>query len=376
MFGKTSSPELVLTGASNPVTSGPTRNPWDLAYSAGGSSGGAAAAIAAGIVPLAHGSDGGGSIRVPASVCGLVGLKPTRARTPSGPVRGEGWAGLSCQHVLTRSVRDCAAMLDATAGPELGDPYDVRAPLRPFLDEVAIRPSRLRIGMTTCRLDGSEAEPEVLNAMAEVARLLEELGHHIEPFRHEISFEEIGTHFSAITSANVAYSIVQREKELGRLAADDEMEHLTRFLCEMGRSAPGINYVAAVNYAHGLGRRVATVHERLDVIFGPTCTVPAMPLHVIDMNGDLGEHLAALQRFVPSISIYNMTGQPSISLPLTWSRAGIPIGSMFTAAFGEDGLLLQLAGELERELPWKGHRPPFPAASASSLQADAPTFQG
>ncbi len=357
IFGKTSSPELGLSGTSDPVLYGPTRNPWDLALSAGGSSGGSAAAVAARIVPIAHGSDGGGSIRVPASVCGLVGLKPTRARTPSGPLRGEGWAGLSSHHVITRTVRDCAAMLDATAGEEAGDPYQVAVPQRPFLAELNMPPGSLRVGMNTTRLDGTAADPEVIEAMAEVVTLLEGLGHRVDTYRPDISLSDVGRHFGSIVASNVAYTLRLRADELGRVPTASDVERLTWYFYELGQTAKSVDYVAASVFAQQLGRQMARLHERFDVLLGPTCTVPAMSLGTVNMNGDIAAHTEALRRFVPSIAIYNMTGQPSISLPLSWSAQGVPIGSMFTAAFGQEALLFRLASELEQARPWK-HRWP------------------
>jgi amidase len=358
IFGKTNSPEMGLSGSSDPLIYGPTRNPWNLEMSAGGSSGGAAAAVAARIVPIAHGSDGGGSIRSPASVCGLVGLKPSRARIPSGPYRGESWAGFSSHHVLTRSVRDSAAMLDQTAGAELGDPYQVTAPPRPFLDEVSIAPPPLRIGMGTHRRDGTQADPEVVEAMQNVARLLESLGHKVEDYEPQITLEEIGSIFSTIMMSNVAHSFDLREQELDRKVTEQDVETLTWFMIRNGREISATDYVGAVIRAQQHARQFAAVHDRFDVVLGPTSAVPAMPLGAVNMNGDVAAHTEALRVFVPSISIYNMSGQPSISLPLSWSADGLPIGSMFTAPLGEEALLFRLAGQLEQARPWKNRRPP------------------
>jgi len=360
IFGKTSCPELGLSGASDPVLYGPTRNPWDLQLSAGGSSGGAAAAVAAGIVPIAHASDGGGSIRVPASVCGLVGLKPSRARIPSGPLRGESWAGLSSHHVVTRSVRDCAAMLDATAGAEAGDPYQVLPPERPFLEEVARHPKQLVIGINLNRIDGTPADPDVIEALMDVAKLLESLGHRVESYKSPAVAEEVSKHFGSILLSHVNVTLSLREQELGRAVTENDVERLTWFLYQGGRDLPATEYVKATFYFHKLGRQMAKLHEKFDLVLGPTCTVPAMPLGLVNMNGDIAAHTEALRQFVPSICTSNMTGQPSMSLPLSWSPKGIPIGSMFTAPLGGEAVLFQLAGQLEQARPWKDRRPSFP----------------
>lgn len=361
IFGKTSCPELGLSGASDPVLYGPTRNPWNLDFSAGGSSGGAAAAVAAGIVPMAHASDGGGSIRVPASVCGLVGLKPSRARIPSGPLRGESWAGLSSNHVITRSVRDCAAMLDATAGPETGDPYEVSAPQRPFLAEVSSEPKQLLIGINLHRLDGTPADSEVVSALMDVAKLLEDLGHRVEFYKHLAAADEVAKHFGSILLSHVNVSLSLREEELGRAVTENDVENLTWFLYHGGKNLPATDYVKATFYFQQLGRRMGQLHEKFDLVLGPTCTIPAMPLGVVNMNGDIAAHTEALRQFVPSICVSNMTGQPSISLPLSWSKKGTPIGSMFTAPIGGESLLFQLAGQLERASPWANRRPQAPS---------------
>jgi amidase/6-aminohexanoate-cyclic-dimer hydrolase len=357
IFGKTNAPELGLSGTSDPVLYGPTRNPWDLTRSAGGSSGGAAAVVAAGIVPVAHASDGGGSIRVPASVCGVVGLKPTRARVPAGPLRGEGWAGLSTHHVITRSVRDSAAMLDVSAGTEPGDPYEVIPPSRPFLAEVTREPKPLRVALNTRRLDGTQSHADVVAAMQSAAHLIETLGHRVEEAAPQVSLAEVGQHFGTLMACNLEVTLREREAALGRSVSRADLERLTWTLFERAQRLTGADYVRATMFAQRLGREMAKFHERFDVHLSPTCSLPPVPLGFVDMNGDVDRHTRALYEMVPSIAIFNMTGQPSISIPLEWTAAGVPIGIMLTTPFGDEVTLFQLAAQLERARPWS-HRYP------------------
>jgi amidase/6-aminohexanoate-cyclic-dimer hydrolase len=357
IFGKTNTPELGLSGASDPILYGPTRNPWDPTRSAGGSSGGAAAAVAAGMVPVAHGSDGGGSIRMPASVCGVVGLKPTRARVPAGPWRGEGWAGLSANHVMTRSVRDSAAMLDACAGTEPGDPYQVIPPSRPFLAEVDHAPRPLRVAWNTHKLDGTQSHPDVVAAIESTAQLLDTLGHHLEEAAPQVSLAEVGQHFGTLMACNLEVTLREREAVLGRPVTQEDVERLTWTLFETGQRRTGADYVRATIFAQRLGREMAKFHEQYNIYLSPTCSLPPAPVGFVDMNGDVDRHTRALYELVPSIAVFNMTGQPSMSIPLEWTAEGLPIGVMLSAPFGDEATLFRLAGQLERARPWSDRYP-------------------
>lgn len=359
VFGKTNSPELGLAGTTEPRHYGPTRNPWNLERSPGGSSGGAAAAVAAGILPVANASDGGGSIRIPAAACGLFGIKPTRGRTPMGPDRGEGWAGMSISHVVSRSVRDSAAMLDATSGYAPGDPYAAPAPARPFLDEVTAEPGRLRIAVNTKRADGSEPDAEVAAAVGDAARLCEELGHEVEQAAPKLDPEEIGQHQATLIGANVALGLRQRAKALGRELTRNDVENITWLIAEAAKERNSETYVESVLFIHQLGRTFASFMEPYDVYLCPTLGSPPIPLGALDMmTEDVGAYMRTNTAYLPYTGVFNMTGQPSMSVPLAWSKDDLPIGIMFTGRFGDEATLFRLAGQLERARPWAGRRPP------------------
>tara|TARA_R110000824_G_scaffold390760_7_gene587703 strand:- start:6293 stop:7717 length:1425 start_codon:yes stop_codon:yes gene_type:complete len=358
VFGKTNSPEFGLAPTTEPRLYGPTRNPWNLEHSPGGSSGGASAAVAAGILPVANASDGGGSIRIPAATCGLFGMKPTRARTPMGPDRAEGWASMSIAHVVSRSVRDSAAMLDATHGPELGDPYACPPPARPFLDEVTTAPGRLTIAYTTRRPDGTACHADVVAAVEATARQLEALGHHVEEKDAPVDPAEVGQHQATLIGANIALTIRQREATLGRPLTGNDLEHFTRLVAEGSKMHSGADYAASILFIHQLGRRMAQFHSRYDVYLSPTLATPPIPLKTLDMmSEDIATYLKNSAEYVPTIGVYNMTGQPSMSVPLGMSQSGLPLGMMFTGRFGDEATLFRLAGQLEQDTPWAGRRP-------------------
>ncbi len=354
IFGKTNTPEFGLAGTTEPRLWGPTRNPWNEAHSAGGSSGGAAAAVAAGIVPVAHASDGGGSIRIPASACGLFGMKPTRGRTPFGPDRGEGWAGMSISHVVSRTVRDSAALLDATSGTAPGDPYEVAPPERPFAEEMSREPGRLRIAWNTKRPDGSLCHPEVAKGLEETVSLLEGLGHHLEEAAPVFDREAMAQTQTALIGSNTALALKQRGQELGRNVTQNDVENITWAIAERAKATSGEDYAAAVLFIHQLGRMMATFHEKWDVYLCPTLGEAAPELGVLDMStDDVARYMEANNRIIPFTGAFNMTGQPSMSVPLCQTPDGLPVGMMFTAAFGQEGLLYRLAGQLEKAQPFK-----------------------
>jgi amidase/6-aminohexanoate-cyclic-dimer hydrolase len=358
IFGKTNSPEFGLSPTTEPRLYGATHNPWDLTRSPGGSSGGAAAAVAAGILPLANASDGGGSIRIPAAACGLFGMKPSRGRTPMGPDRGEGWGGMSIAHVVSRSVRDSAAMLDVTQGAAPGDPYAAPHIERPYLLEAKTAPGKLRIAFSTARPDGTQCDREVVAAIKATAKLLASLGHHVEEAAPEIDPQEMGQHQATIIGANIALTLRQRAAVLGRELTANDVEAFTLLVAEGAKHRSGTDYAASTLYIHQMGRHMANFHQRFDVYLSATLATPPIPLgHLDTMTSDVMTYLKNSAEYVPNIGVYNMTGQPSMSMPLGWSESGLPLGLMFTGRYGDEATLFRLAGQLETACPWKDKRP-------------------
>jgi amidase len=361
IFGKTNSPEWGLMPITEPELYGPSRNPWNPEVTPGGSSGGAGAAVAAGIVPLANASDGGGSIRIPASCNGLVGLKPSRGRNPPGPVKAEGWAGQSISHVVSRSVRDCAAMLDATHGPEPGDPYSAPAQTGSFLEQSRREPERLRIAVSREKWGPGDYQPEVLAGLEATAVRLQDLGHELEEARPDYDAEETAAALFTIISVNTALAAAQRAEELGCSIDDLDMEFGTRKTLEIGASFSGEAYARAIQLNQRAGRALGRFHQHYDVVLAPTlASEPVAVGYLTQAPAD--EYTDRLFGFMGDTGLYNQTGQPSISLPLHWSSAGLPVGMMFSAAYGNDGLLLQLATQLEQASPWWERRAPIYAA--------------
>ena len=360
VFGKTHSPELGLSPSSESRMFGATRNPWNLNHIAGGSSGGAAAAVAAGIIPVAHATDGGGSIRIPASCCGLFGLKPTRARTPMGPKRGEGWGGASVGHVVSRSVRDSAAFLDATAGAAPGDPYVAPLPARPYLEEAKTPPGRLRIAFSTKPAIPTDVHPDAVAAVREAAKLCESLGHHVEEAAPNINGMEIMAAQGIVISANVAFTVDEAAEALGRTARPEDVERATWFRVENARKTDSSAYARAMNTLHLLGRTVAGFMSNYDVILQPTAAQPPLPIGVLNMDReDLQDMFREMISFIPYTGIYNLTGQPSANIPLHWNAEGLPIGTMFTTRYGDEATLFRLAAQLEQARPWKDKYAPL-----------------
>lgn len=358
IFGKTSTPEFGLMPTTETRLFGPTRNPWNLEHSSGGSSGGAAAAVAARILPVAHASDGGGSIRIPAAASGVFGLKPTRARTPLGPDRGEGWGGFSCNHVVSISVRDSAAMLDAIHGPEASSPYVAPAPERPYLDEVTREPGRLRIVFTDKSPYGDAIDPDVTAAVRDVAKLLEQLGHHVEEGAPALPIDP-AVPMATIVGANTAVTVRLIEQRLGRALTDQDIEKLTLASAHNARKSSAADYVGAQLGAFQIARSLAEFFAGCDVFLAPTLCTPALRLGELNtMSDDLSHISPVLRRYMPGTSMFNMSGQPSMSVPLAWNAAGLPLGMMFTTRFGDEATLFRLAGQLEQARPWKNRMPP------------------
>ena len=363
-LGRTNTPELALMPTTEPDAFGATRNPWNPAYSAGGSSGGSAAAVAAGLVPAAHASDGGGSIRGPASMCALVGLKPSRGRNSFGPALGERWSGFSVEFVVTRSVRDTAALLDVTAGPMPGDPYVAPPPPCPFAAAATERPRRLHVGILRGAPRAVETHAECLAAVDRAARLLADLGHRVDE-SHPAALDEpehVVTYVT-IVAANTARAVESWGEKVGRAPGEDDLEPLTWALAERGRATAATDLLAAVEAVHGFGRRLASWwQEGFDVLVTPTQAAP--PPEVGHLRSTPDEPFLPFLRSAPygvCTLPFNMSGQPAISLPLHWTPDGLPIGVQLVAAYGREDLLLAVAAQLEEAAPWAARRPPLHA---------------
>lgn len=366
-FGRTTSPEGGVGAATEAaVYGGPTRNPWNLEHTSGGSSGGAGAAVAAGIVAFAHGSDGGGSVRIPASSCGLFGFKPTRARLPDGPYAGEGWAGMAIDGFLTRSVRDTAVMLDACEGPDLGAPY-VAPPLgRGHAAAISRPPRRLRVALCDTTFTGKPIHPEVAEAVREAGRLLESLGHIVEPARPRADVPMMMRAWTDIVGIGTALSI--RSKLGDRPPRPDEVEGVGRGAWAYAQTLHPTRYLQAVGEIHAFGRQMARFFAPEggggpDILLSATLAEP--PARVGRFAHDTEDYVGyrtgpeGIFAYSPFCAVFNASGQPAASLPLGWSSDGLPVGVHLAAAFGEDELLVSLCAEVERAAPWASKRPPM-----------------
>lgn len=359
ILGKTNTPEFGMVPATEPERFGPTRNPWDPTRSTSGSSGGSAAAVASRMVPMAHADDLGGSIRYPAAACGLFGLKPTRGRITYAPEYGDVASGWASEFAVTRSVRDAAALLDALAGPSVGDPYAAMPPARPFAREVTAEPGRLRIGWTARTADGSLGHPDGVAALDETLATLAELGHEIvetelPPF-DEVTGSAIGTVFNTATAWIVGYWT----RVLGRSPEPGELEPLTQCYWEMGREVRAGDYLLAIEALQRLSRRIAASFEAYDVFVNPTMSEPPAPIGEITSTVD--DPMRALARGGRTVAysgvIANFTGQPAMSVPAGQNPDGLPMGVHFLGRFGDEALLFRLAGQLERARPWADRAP-------------------
>ncbi|HEV8574304.1 MAG TPA: amidase family protein [Dehalococcoidia bacterium] len=363
VVGKTNTPEFGLVPTTEPKLFGPSRNPWNPERTTGGSSGGSAAAVAAGMTSMAHANDGGGSIRIPASCCGLFGLKPTRARVPLGPLFGDQMSGLVIDHAVTRSVRDSAGLLDATAGPDLGDPYWAPPPERPFLQEVGADPGSLRIAFTQKKLYGEGAlHPDCVDAVRDAVRLCEELGHEVTEAAPALNGDEIIDAFTKMWEGGVTSGIDTVIRFIGRTPGDDEIEPLTRTLYEAGKQVSASDYLLAVASMQLMARQVAAFHQQYDLWLTPTLGEPPVPLGSFEPTPD--NPRAGFERaadFVPFTPLQNATGQPAMSVPLYWNAEGLPVGVHFAARFGDEATLFRLAAQLEEARPWAHKRPPVSA---------------
>ncbi len=379
ILGKTNTPEFALLGVTEPALFGPARNPWHLGHTPGGSSGGAAAAVAAGIVPLAGAGDGGGSIRIPAACCGLFGLKPSRGRVPTGPGQGEKWQGAAVEHVLSRSVRDSAAMLDATQGPDAGAPYFLPAPARPYLAEVGRAPGRLRIAFSLGHPLGAALHPECVAAVHGAARLLQSLGHDVDEVPLPFDGRAVAAAFLLLYFGETGATIAALAKVLGRPARPADVEPTTWLLGLLGRTYSAADFAAARHTWNDSARRMGRFHQTHDLLLTPTLAAP--PVRIGELQPTPAEQrllrlvntfgLGALVRRsgiverlaeqslekTPYTQVANLTGQPAMSVPLHWTADGLPCGVQFIAPLGAEDVLFRLAGQLEQARPWFGRRP-------------------
>ncbi len=356
IVGKTNSSELGLQPVTEPHLFGPTRNPWNRDHTPGGSSGGSAAAVAAGLLPMSHATDGGGSIRIPASCCGLFGMKPTRARITAGPEGGEGLAGLASQHAVTRSVRDSAALLDATAGPMPGDPYFPPPPERTYLEETTRDPARLRIAFSTAAPNGAFVDADCIKATKDAAALCADLGHIVEEAEPEFDFDVAQAGFLNVFQANTMANIGRATQ--GRLPAEGQVEPLTRAIAVRGLGLSSADYIHSLQALQRETRRIAGFFTGYDVWLTPTLATTPPRLGQFDTNAtDVDRWLAKLMAFIPFTFLSNITGQPAMSVPLGVSQEGLPVGCHFAGRYGEEGLLFALAGQIERARPWIDRRP-------------------
>jgi amidase len=364
ILGKTNTPELGLVATTEPRLFGPTRNPWNPRQTAGGSSGGSCAAVASGMVPMAHANDGGGSIRIPASCCGVFGLKPTRARTALAPDLGIMTGGLVVEHAVTRSVRDSAALLDATAGPAAGDPYWPAQPTRPFLKEAGTDPERLRIAFTTSAATGTPVHPDCVQATEEAAKLCASLGHDVFEDHPKVEGEELFRSFMTVWAAGCAASIDGWARATHRSPSEDQFEPVTWSLYQIGSRISASSYMLSQVFLQSVSREIARFMANYDVVLTPTLAQPPPPLGSFSSPPldplEVQQRLAAFTPFAP---LANVTGQPAMSIPLHWNAEELPIGTHFVARFGEEATLFRLAGQLEAARPWASRWPPISACA-------------
>lgn len=365
VVGKTNTPELGLLPTTEPVLFGPTRNPWDPNIIAGGSSGGSASAVAAGIVPMAHGNDGGGSIRIPASCCGVFGLKPTRARNPLGPIYGDIGSGIVVEHALTRSVRDSAALLDATSGPDIGDPYYAPPKNRPYLEEIRQEVGRLKIGFLTSIPRGwsikTKIHPDCVKAVEEVSQLCESLGHNmVEVNPKELKHKNLSNTFSTLFISSSGSSLTYIEKMLGKKITEDQVEPLTWLMYQNSKSFSASDYLLALGECQLFSRKLAQWfhNDEYDLLLTPTLTIP--PVEIGSFTAEnVGRTVQLLSQMSAFTSVFNTTGQPAMSIPLYWNADNLPIGLQFAGRFGDEATLFRLAVQLEQERPWIDKKPPI-----------------
>ena len=366
LTGTTQTPELGYNPTTETVLFGPVHNPWKAGHSAGGSSGGSGAAVAAGVVPVAHANDGGGSIRIPASCNGLVGLKPSRDLVPTGPDYSDPLCGLACEFVVSRSVRDSATLLDIVAGADAGAPGIPVPPARPYREEVNAAPGKLRIAWTTMPASGEKVDPECEQAVHDTVQVLEELGHTVYEGRPEYDWEEFLKEIHVIWTAYNAMAVEDLAAEMGRSPSPDTLEAVTLACWEDGKKYSAVDLLKSLDYGGRLSRIVGRFFEGLDVFVTPTIAKPPAPHGEVNQNRagmTAMEWTRQVFSYVPFTPLFNTTGQPAISLPLHWSADGLPVGVQFVGHFGDEAGLLRLAAQLEEAKPWADKRPPVHVAA-------------
>jgi amidase len=368
VIGLSTASELGTLPSAETLRFGATKNPWDPTRHTGGSSGGSAALVAAGVVPMAHANDFGGSIRIPAACCGLFGLKPTRARTPLGPDFGDLASGLVHQHAVTRSVRDSARLLDATRGMARGDPYSAPSPVRAYSDEVAVDPDRLRIAFYAGDLGGAPVHADCQAALRDAVALLGDLGHELIELDRVVERPDVLTgNFVAVLAAHVGSTLLHWSRVLKKAVDRDLVEPHNFALFEMGKSASSSDYLAAIQALQRIARDLAERLSEYDLLLTPTLAEPPLALGELAPNADVP--LMPLFRagaYTPFTPLANVTGCPAMSVPLYWNGAGLPIGVHFMAPFGDEAMLFRLAGQLERARPWRPRRPSLHASTPAS----------
>ncbi len=358
VLGTTNSPELGMSNTTEPLLHGPTRNPWRTTHSPGGSSGGSAVAVSAGLVPVAHGSDGGGSLRIPASMCGLFGLKPTRGRVTTAPDPVGLAAPLSVHHALTRTVRDSAALLDLAAVPVPGDALAAPSQARSFSEQMAAEPGRLRIGLATRRADGAATAPQVAAATRAAAELCEQMGHQVEEVELDYDPAQAMRALSVLMGVNLLSSVDRRLAELGRELQEGDLEPFTMAMLAHNRSLTGPDVYNAMRDAQSTGWRLGRMFTTYDLLLTPTLALPAPQLGVIDTTRPAVMYTVAGD-YAAFTSFVNVTGQPAMSIPFGLDSDGLPIGVQFIADAGREGLLLALAARIEEAAPWPLIAPGF-----------------
>jgi len=354
-FGRTASPEFGVGPVTEAAANGaPTRNPWNTDHTSGGSSGGAGAAVAAGIVPIAHGSDGGGSVRIPASSCGLVGFKPTRARLPDGPMSGEGWAGMAIDGFLTRSLRDTAALLDATAGPDLGAPYWAPPMSGTYAAAMNKQPKSLKIAYHTKTLSGDAIDPACVEAVERTAKVLEGMGHHVEPFNRTVDVQPMMQAWTTVVACGTALSVFAKSKD--PTVYLKKLDGVTIGAVKLAAERSGSDYLEAIEVIHAFGREMARQLADIDVLVTPTLGEPPAKVgRFKPTNEDFLEYRtgpSGVFAYSPFTAVFNASGQPAVSLPLHWADGDLPVGVHLAASFGDDELLMGLAADLEEAMPW------------------------
>jgi len=373
VVGKTNTPEFGLTPYTESGTLGAAHNPWDVTRTTGGSSGGSAAAVAARMVPLASAGDGGGSIRIPSSACGIFGLKPTRGRTPTGPIIGESWAGFDIEHVLTLSVRDSAAMLDATKGGDVGAPYII-PDAGPFLSEVEKKPGKLRIAYSTKPMLGKNVHPDCVKGVEETVELLRKLGHDLVEDAPAINGEEYSLRFLTVIAGQIRADIEETAEKAGKKVSVDDFDVITFATGLFGRILKASDYARAMRYLQSVSRDIGRFFENYDVLLTPVLSQPPVKIGSLNLSaaeqsqikligrtgatwileamGVIKPVAARTYEFIPWTPVFNVTGQPAMSVPLYWNAEGLPIGMHFVGKWGDEATLFRLAGQLEKEKPW------------------------